>query len=714
MCRVSTPHIGISIQTIGWVPLNTKNATKTNNKLRFKSNSQVQSWFKGNLIFLYAKTVLWSFGLHLDHDFKVLVRRILRFYETEKSRKNIRMVFEYLKDCYTVVQFHRAGFAFQDFKHHVSLDKRGLPRIIPIELRNRMDNRACFLAVSSILALYRVMPWWPKVSLETILAPFEGLSKTFDVKILTKGKDNLCKLAGLRRGFRLKMLKSRALNIQTAGPNGKVSLDSSFIDGMALLSYPRVLLAVLGWNVLNKSWSILFQLITLLSVSFPFFLYVKYIKNQKLHLGRLSIVKDVAGKSRVVGITNYWIQVSLKPLHDSILELLKKVPTDGTYGQEEVITNLFKSQKEHCLYSSYDLSAATDRLPLEVQKDILSMFIGKMKSDLWAEILNIPFYYKGEYIKYSVGQPMGAYSSWAMLALTHHVLVASLFEKDEEMRYAVLGDDMAIIHTKGDMYVRLMTSLGVKISLSKSIIKSNYIEFAKKLFNMNTGELDAVLGPKLILNSIPNKLLKVTLLHDSYLRGIFTTSGLIEKLHKISKRKEDFMFGHYLLFGPWGLISKDRHSALSGVVNRQYWSDLPASTVFFSLYEALGQILLKRWKNNRSVGFRVLQSYFTVNSYSRVKGTALAVPLWAAFCLFLVSPGCWVPLSAYYRDFLASTPLSGKRGDNLEELLEELDLTPITSISKPSRKDLADMRAFYRTCSKEFERAVEFHLDCPF
>jgi len=78
------------------------------------------------------------------------------------------------------------------------------------------------------------------------LAPFEGLSKTFDLNILTKGKVNLCKLAGLRRGFRLKMLKSRALNIQTAGPNGKVSLDSSFIDGMALLSHPRVLLAVLG------------------------------------------------------------------------------------------------------------------------------------------------------------------------------------------------------------------------------------------------------------------------------------------------------------------------------------------------------------------------------------------------------------------------------------------------------------------------------------
>lgn len=82
------------------------------------------------------------------------------FYETEKSRRNIRMVFEYLKDCYTIVQFNRAGSAFQDLKHHVSLDKRGLPRIIPIELRDLLlTDRSHFLAVSTILALYRVMPW---------------------------------------------------------------------------------------------------------------------------------------------------------------------------------------------------------------------------------------------------------------------------------------------------------------------------------------------------------------------------------------------------------------------------------------------------------------------------------------------------------------------------------------------------------------------------
>lgn len=100
----------------------------------------------------------------------------------------------------------------------------------------------------------------------------------------------------------------------------------------------------------------------------------------KGHLGKLSIVKDVPGKSRVVGITNYWIQVSLKPLHDSILELIKQVKTDGTYDQLGVINRLPKGEGQR--YTSYDLSAATDRLPIEIQRDVLGLFIGKDKARL--------------------------------------------------------------------------------------------------------------------------------------------------------------------------------------------------------------------------------------------------------------------------------------------------------------------------------------------
>lgn len=137
-----------------------------------------------------------------------------------------------------------------------------------------------------------------------------------------------------------------------------------------------------------------------------------------------------------------------------------------------------------------------------------------------------------------------------MLALTHHVIVNSLYKPFEKREYAILGDDMTIRPDKGLSYMSIMEGLGVKISLEKSIINSNYIEFAKKLFDKRTGVLDACLGPKLVIRSIANKLLKVTILHDSYKRSILTKRDLFEKLNCGSPKEGLFSFGHYLLFGP--------------------------------------------------------------------------------------------------------------------------------------------------------------------
>lgn len=137
-----------------------------------------------------------------------------------------------------------------------------------------------------------------------------------------------------------------------------------------------------------------------------------------------------------------------------------------------------------------------------------------------------------------------------MLALTHHVIVNSLFEPFEERTYAVLGDDMTITPKKGKEYLSIMEGLGVQISLAKSLNDSHFIEFAKKLFDMRTGVLDACIGPKLILKSIQNKLLKVTILHDGYIRNILTKRDLFEKLNSRSPKEGLLSFGQYLLYGP--------------------------------------------------------------------------------------------------------------------------------------------------------------------
>jgi len=107
----------------------------------------------------------------------------------------------------------------------------------------------------------------------------------------------------------------------------------------------------------------------------------------------------------------------------------------------ERLQEMYKSNLKGQI-SSIDLSAATDRLPISLQKVMLEVLLeglvpdSKLFSESWADLLvkrdysfkpNPKEYDVPEgtptHVKYSVGQPMGALSSWAMLALTHHALM---------------------------------------------------------------------------------------------------------------------------------------------------------------------------------------------------------------------------------------------------------------------------------------------------
>jgi hypothetical protein len=74
--------------------------------------------------------------------------------------------------------------------------------------------------------------------------------------------------------------------------------------------------------------------------------------------------------------------------------------------------------------------------------------------------------------------------------------------------YAVLGDDIVIAHDDvAKEYLSICKVLGVEVNLSKSLISSKLIEFAKKLKTPNT-EISPI-GAGLILESMRNR-------YDSY------------------------------------------------------------------------------------------------------------------------------------------------------------------------------------------------------
>jgi len=151
----------------------------------------------------------------------------------------------------------------------------------------------------------------------------------------------------------------------------------------------------------------------------------------KIPIGQIAFKEEAAGKLRNFAIVDIWTQSLLRPLHDALFKLLKSLPNDGTFDQDASFQRCVeKASKSHCAFG-YDLSAATDRLPISLQVHILGSLLGYKLAENWKTLLvgreyivpknrygiDLPF------VKYAVGQPMGALSSWAMLALTHHIIV---------------------------------------------------------------------------------------------------------------------------------------------------------------------------------------------------------------------------------------------------------------------------------------------------
>lgn len=211
------------------------------------------------------------------------------------------------------------------------------------------------------------------------------------------------------------------------------------------------------------------------------------------YIGKLGLKQEAAGKMRVFAMMDPWTQWIMYPFHKALFSILdRRRDVDGTFNQLGPI-----SRKEGKPSFSMDLSSATDRLPMSIQTPLIKEIfnLSDQQANAWTSLL-IERSYKvpNEHtaVQYAVGQPMGALSSWAMLAMTHHLIVqfAAFQVYRENLKgyfsdYAVLGDDIVIFDTKvSKRYHSVILSLGVECNLSKSISSpsGDALEFAKRTF----------------------------------------------------------------------------------------------------------------------------------------------------------------------------------------------------------------------------------------
>jgi len=223
-------------------------------------------------------------------------------------------------------------------------------------------------------------------------------------------------------------------------------------------------------------------------------------ENYKNMTGRLHFLQEGGGKTRVICIPDIWTQTVLKPIHDYLMRVLKRFPCDGTFSHNLLAKKVRKYTKTGKL-NCYDLRAATDRMPVDLQQKVLEKLLGENLSTLWKTLLvDRDINYPGGQLRYAVGQPMGMLSSWPAMAITHHAIIN--YAKTEKF-YAVIGDDMAIASKNGtERYEEVLNILGMEISKEKSIKsndKNNLGEIAKRLF-INGGEISPI-PPDILVKS---------------------------------------------------------------------------------------------------------------------------------------------------------------------------------------------------------------------
>ena len=212
-------------------------------------------------------------------------------------------------------------------------------------------------------------------------------------------------------------------------------------------------------------------------------LYDKFGENEYI-LGKLSIVHDPECKERVIAMVDYHSQLALKSIHDQLLKKLNNFPCDRTFTQDPFHSWDTGIDK----FWSLDLSSATDRFPIYLQEKLLRNIYGSDEfARSWKLILtDRDYHYPKENLtlRYSVGQPMGAYSSWVVFALTHHLVVhyaAHCCGISDFNQYILLGDDIVIKNNKvADKYKGIMMRMGVEVSYSKTHASYDTYEFAKR------------------------------------------------------------------------------------------------------------------------------------------------------------------------------------------------------------------------------------------
>lgn len=214
-------------------------------------------------------------------------------------------------------------------------------------------------------------------------------------------------------------------------------------------------------------------------------------------VGKITLLPEKAGKVRLIAQPDYYTQKTLKPIHDYLANVLKSFERDYTFDQVSSHEVIRQWTEKGGYISSFDHSSCTDLFPFKFQLEIIRKFKSETLVESYHNVmvkreydLKLPSG-KTRKVSWKSGQPMGALSSWPLMAVSHHLLVhyaywrshGFILPKTMFSKYCILGDDIVINDkTTAECYLTLVRDMGMKVNLSKSHIsegEETLAEFAK-------------------------------------------------------------------------------------------------------------------------------------------------------------------------------------------------------------------------------------------
>lgn len=438
---------------------------------------------------------------HLTSNRVRLTILLLRSFWIIYSHQRLPGLIKAMKSMYVLTIQSLGGNKINDvgpLGPRISRTKSGLPRVFPVSVRKllKSGDPSTLRWVLSILSLSRALEYLTQPNLSTITSQFTGSTVRMNrwIQLIPQGMINLgvanTNFPFPKVDFKL-MYTSSALSISSMGEYS--SSPTALLRGLiALGNYPICL------EAFKRFADVLQYTDRYLSITYAAYMCAWNFSTDIPicnRIGKLGLKQEPQGKVRIFAMVDPWTQMILAPIHKRIFRFLSRLPMDGTMDQLKPL-GLYPGKGTWI--ASYDLSAATDRLPITFQKKIMAILFTDAVAQSWVDLLVGRSYeltrsFNGKpynlHLKYAVGQPMGALSSWAMLALTHHIIVQiAAIQSGYKTRftaYAILGDDMVIWDKSvATVYLTIMKDLGLEINLSKSIVSPNgtAFEFAKRVF----------------------------------------------------------------------------------------------------------------------------------------------------------------------------------------------------------------------------------------